>query len=236
MPRPGDSSNETHPEPESLVGVVDRLLAPEELAEERRRLSLNEAQSPDKADSVVSGWSLGYMEGVPSSLALRSGDARAKELIDAIKDSPKLAARHFLREFEVQELINHGDEGHRIMIAAVQDDPPIEVPLDNFVSAQGFRSWEEGRGGVDKVDKTSPELARRTSQATVEEYANRSTQAPPIEAVSGFVQPNGLVLFVTEMGSHRTAAAIYRGDATIRITRLILARLNQDYLGLEHAK
>lgn len=84
-------------------------------------------------------------------------------------------------------------------------DPPINIPVGMFVSAVGFESWEEGRNGS---------KGNEGSQDVIEDYAARETEIPPIDQIYGLVLPDGRLYFVSA-NSHRTAAAIKKGQPSI---------------------
>lgn len=94
-----------------------------------------------------------------------------------------------------------------------------QVPAGMFVSAEGFTSWRGRREGHLKDD--------RPSQEVIEEYADRTTKAPAVETLTGYVLPDGRLFFKTH-NSHRVAAAILRGDEYIPFKgRMVLYVLNE---------
>lgn len=169
-----------------------------------------------------------------SVLALSSSDERSKQVETAVlQEAPRLHQRRF---FDPRDYAPN--QAQQIVIMAQSKDPPIELPLSNFVFAEGFSSWK-GRGQGGAAGKMNDEGIRTTSQNVVEDYAGRETEAPPIEYVEGYVQPNGLILYVTRGGSHRTAAAIQKADrlnqsdATIKTNRLHLKSIDRNIVSLE---
>jgi hypothetical protein len=82
----------------------------------------------------------------------------------------------------------------------------IELPTAMFVSAEGFESWQ-GRNESNQKDGQS-------SSETIQDYASRDTQAPPLSDVAGYLLPDGRLFFKSN-NSHRIAAARLRGDKTV---------------------
>lgn len=209
--------------------LLNNMLEPARLEAERQRL-LREETDPDFEDRYISGARYGYMEAKPDSLKVRPSDPRSNTLLGQIQASPRFTRRTF---FDVAAAgLLRGEQNRTIVIESMVRDLPLELPLDNFVYASRFLSWKEGRGAyVDKVEDNH-EAIKRSSHETIEAYKQRTTPAPPIEAVVGFVQPNGIIFFATERGSHRTGAAVARGDTIIKTKKLQLIPIEQDYFAL----
>lgn len=170
---------------------------------------------------------LGFMNHNRGALALRASDERAQSVVRSIAQGAQLGERAFVDGSQIKQAVS--DPGRRIFIETGGDDTPLELPLANFVSAENFSSWE-GRKDTNKVDERG---VARPSTDVVQEYANRGSEgAPPIERVQGYIQPNGMIIFATGSGSHRTAAAVRRGDQTIKAKSLVLQEVDQDFIPL----
>jgi len=90
----------------------------------------------------------------------------------------------------------------------------FEVPLANVVYASSFiDSWADER----MKSPEEPNSVTKNSIAVVKDYAERETALPPAEGVMAYIQPNGIILFGVNGSNHRTAAAIARGDETLKI-------------------
>jgi hypothetical protein len=208
----------------NISQAFTETLAPERRAEEKERLLQDEADSTSDSRYTSASFA-GFMEAKPKSIIFKSSDTRAKEVLESVCSSPVLQERHFV---DKDELLNKADEARVIKIKRTPGDPPIELPLGNFVSADAFKSWEEGRGkGYTKREEGQHES--QGSKDILYAYASRTTEAPPIESVVGLVQPNGLVVYIAAQGSHRTGAAIIRGDKTIKTNNLELMPVEVDY-------
>jgi hypothetical protein len=84
----------------------------------------------------------------------------------------------------------------------------MEIPTNMFVSAEGFVNWQ-GRGNHQKKDGES-------SKTVIENYAKLPADtAPPVTDLEAYLDPSGKLCFVSG-NSHRVAAAILRGDPTIK--------------------
>lgn len=170
---------------------------------------------------------LGFMNYNRAALALRASDERAQSVVRSIAQETQTDERTFIDGKQINQAVF--DPGKRIFIETEGDDEPLELPLANFVSAESFSSWE-GRKDTEKVDESG---VARASGDVVQDYANRSNEgAPPIERVQGYIQPNGMIIFATGSGSHRTAAAISRGDPTIKTKSLVLQEIDQNFVPL----
>lgn len=153
---------------------------------------------------------------------LRRFDPAAKALIGAVNAGPHLSERHFVPEDELPASRMRG----RVLAGA---DIPIRLRLANFVSAADFVSWEHGRGrGALKSDQGM----QRDSSELIRDYASMLTVAPALGKVAAYVQPNGMTLFQTMEGSHRTAAAMRRGEETIGTELLYVLQTETSLINL----
>jgi hypothetical protein len=209
---------------------VFEILDPVQLAEEKDRLLKDEVDESSES-RYSSGRFVGFMEARPGSIALKSSDSRAQGVIKILDNSPRLTDRYFV---DKRELLNKTDESRVIKIERTPGDPSVELPLSNFVSAELFESWSEGRvNGISKKEEGDSDNTKYSSRDRIDNYASRATEIPPIESVVGLVQPNGLTVYIVAQGSHRTAAAIKRGDLSIKTDNLILAPLEINYFEIE---
>lgn len=112
----------------------------------------------------------------------------------------------FIDAQELDRFAEAHQQGREILAVGASDIEPLDVPLSMFVSAEGFHSWEEGRG----LDTEG----RPTSADKIEDFASRDTPIPPIGDVTFYLLPDGQLIAKTG-NSHRVAAALKRGDSTI---------------------
>lgn len=94
------------------------------------------------------------------------------------------------------------------VLELVTRDGNTRVPTGMFVTAMGLDSWE-GRAPGSKKDGLP-------SKEVIKDYASRETTPPPLDHVSAYILPDGRVFFRSD-SSHRTAAAILRGDPYIEV-------------------
>lgn len=121
-------------------------------------------------------------------------------------------------------------DGNRVrqidMTAFGEHAKPLEVPLDLIVDAAGFDSWR-GRAGLGSYKVVEGEYSRAYgggnihSEDLIKHYASLTTELPSVTHINIYVQPDG-VMFANngEGDSHRIAAAILRGQQTIKTSLL----------------
>jgi len=171
---------------------------------------------------------LGTMERAPKALALNVEAPQATAIQEAALAGPRMDETHFMQLSEVDQHLPEDDKW--VMITREKGQGPIELPVKNFVYAAQLGSWQAGRVERGKVDEAGRTVESRD---VIENYRNREAHtAPPLERVSGYVQPNGLILYATESGAHRTAAAVLRGDETIKTDSLRLYKLADNIVPL----
>lgn len=193
---------------------------------ERRRVYELETFSDEQ---YAIGERLNYMERNRAALMLSPDDERVAPLVEGLVASEQPQQQQFI---DLQRLdAGVPDPGQRIFIERGRNDDPISLPVHNFVSAYGIRSWSRGR--EQNILKTNDQGEVLTSDEVIADYAQRTTQAPPIERVHAYIQPNGITLYVTESGVHRTAAAILRGDRMIQTNSLIVHQLGANLVNPE---
>lgn len=88
---------------------------------------------------------------------------------------------------------------------------PLPLSVDAIVSAEGFESWEDGRGYGHGSRKEG-----RTSKDVIDDYATRETDIPSIDDITIYLTPSG-EYFAKTNNAHRAAAAKKKGDETIGI-------------------
>lgn len=111
---------------------------------------------------------------------------------------------------------------------------PFKVPVSNIVSAGSFSSWFGNGGGKAYVRSSDGEYVTGSSDNAIMDYARRPTPLPPLEEISAFVQPNGIVIFKASTSNHRTAAAIARGATEVEVDGSIDVRLiDKNFIPLE---
>ncbi len=154
-------------------------------------------------------------------LCLDGADRRTQEITTLLHAAPRLERGTWHPVVAVDF-----DSQPQLFIEA--HNHPIEIPVDSIVDAATFISWN-GRGVGGRTKKVSEyDDITRTSAATIDYYVSLGAGAPPVEEATGFVQPNGLVFYAVDAGSHRAAAAIKRGDEMLSTVRLNLYELQAD--------
>lgn len=115
---------------------------------------------------------------------------------------------------ESSVLSDAADASTDLITLELSPEENFEVPLANVVYASGFiDSWADER----MKSPEEPNSVTKQSIAVVKDYAERETALPPAEGVMAYIQPNGIILFGVNGSNHRTAAAIARGDETLKI-------------------
>ncbi len=152
-----------------------------------------------------------------------------KKLVGGLAETSQLSAQTFIDKRRLHELAGE----HGVSVEARSDEPLIKIPTANFVYAEGFTSWK-GRSGTKQEDVVG--ATNRSSAKVIADFASRETPAPPLDRVVGYVQPNGVVLYASADGAHRTAAAIVRGDEFIQTTRLELHQLEANLISLDDTR
>lgn len=185
------------------------------------------------AEDFVTVGRANHMSAHERAIILDTREGHAAALIHTLETrAPRMHDQHFITRDTL--LAQTPDRSQAIILESDPEGPFMHLPVRNFVYAEGFVSWQEGRGhNVKKVDEHG---VRTPSSELLRSYAARTTQAPPLEKVVGFVQPNGLVLYTTRQGSHRTAAAIARGDQSVEVRTLSLLMLEDNIVSLEEAE
>jgi hypothetical protein len=151
---------------------------------------------------------------------------------------PNEAIDEYLSEklfFKASDKIKQGDKNRNKIAVDAEAGENIEVPLSVIVSVAGFDSWK-GRTGEGSEKKVSGEYASNyngplDSHDLVKHYASLPTELPAVNEVRLFVQPNGIIFGDNVNGdSHRVAAAILRGDKTIKAKRVVFQTVKDNYL------
>lgn len=187
-------------------------------------------QDYTSADSLIARRA-NHMTAYPSTHVIDIRERRTADFADALEHfAPRLQEQHFINR---EALLGDVEDTSQALVIETEGGSPLTLPVRNFVSAEGFQSWGEARGT--NTPKLNEHGERVNSAALLKDYASRVTQAPPIQKVIGFVQPNGLILYTTREGSHRTGAAVMRGDETIQAKTLSLLMLSRNVIGLEEA-
>lgn len=152
-----------------------------------------------------------------------------------------IAIRQYLREQQfVHNMPSSADySGYVVTISRTESDgKAIEVPISSFVHVAGFDSWL-GRGINGRGEKRpSTPIARYlspnerfSSLNTIKNYAATPGDLPPIGHVNTYIQPDGRIFSDNNNGdSHRIAAAMLRGDASIKAKQLSVHVLNTNFI------
>lgn len=108
-------------------------------------------------------------------------------------------------------------------------------PLRTIVAAAGFESWQ-GRGKNGEADKSisSKHFGMRERTKSIEaikHYASLPSALPAVDQVYVYIQPDGKVFADNGGGdSHRIAAAMLRGDNSIRANNVSVLLLENNIL------
>ena len=113
----------------------------------------------------------------------------------------------------------------------------FEIPTDMIVNAAGFGSWlgRTGRDGTPGNGEKSIAIPgfsyRDTSINAIKAYAGKPSELPPVGMIYLYVQANG-VAFADNGGgdSHRIAAAMLRGNESIKAKTLSITLLSENSL------
>lgn len=115
----------------------------------------------------------------------------------------------------------------------------FDIPTSLVVSAAGFGSWlgrDDSFGNQGMGEKSvslpnfMPSARRSLSLHAIKAYASHPTALPPVTEVAVYIQPNGLAYAGNVSGdSHRIAAAVLRGQETIKATNLSTVLLKDNY-------
>lgn len=108
---------------------------------------------------------------------------------------------------------------------------PYEVPLSAVVSAAGFDSWEGRNPRTNKGWSSKYGAGTMQSLSVIKHYAGLNTELPPVDKMSVYVQPDGQIFCDNGAGdSHRIAAAMLRGQSTIKANELEFVLLKDNVL------
>lgn len=163
---------------------------------------------------------------------LDSNDHAAQLLLQALEPAKpvnhvgqSLSDRNFFRPSAIRE------EALKVDINA-DDGRLFDVPLGLLVYAGAFSSWE-GRGpngsSIKEYDDDYSNSAK-TSHEVIHEYAALSTELPPVDKVEVYVQPDGRIFCSVPRDAHRTAAAMLRGQHTLKAKSLMFIKLDNNVL------
>lgn len=143
-----------------------------------------------------------------------------------------LSKRRFIDTTTVQGAAQPND----MRIETGRGDQPLDVPLDLIAGLPSFDSWL-GRGVAGSTEKkVSGPYAKyynrkAPSHELIKHYASLPSELPPVDTVRLFIQPDGTV-FGDNAGSdtHRIAAAVLRGDTTIKANNLTIKCLEENII------
>ncbi len=110
---------------------------------------------------------------------------------------------------------------------------PFEVPTHLLVGVQSFASWKgyDGGSGGKRVSGEYADHYDRQSKSydVIKHYAALPTELPPVDTIELFIQPNGMIFGDNGSGdSHRLAAAMLRGQATIRAHNITITPIEKN--------
>lgn len=142
-----------------------------------------------------------------------------------------LEARTFFDTYQARR----NAEDTRSLVIDTDPETPLEIPLDLIVDATGFDSWlgREGYGSGKNVSGQYQEQYDNQipSLDVIKHYASLPSELPPVGTINLYIQPNGVIFGDNNSGdSHRIAAAILRGDTTIKADHVSIRCLDRNYL------
>lgn len=141
--------------------------------------------------------------------------------------------RSYLSAKPFRDVSGHGISSKRITVEA-RKGAPLEVPTNLMMYAEGFTSWQ-GRGeGHEQTAKSEYGQETMSSLDVIRHYAGLSTEIPPVDEIRVYVQPDGKVFCDNNTGdSHRIAAAMLRGQQSIKADNITFISLNKNVLKSE---
>ena len=117
-------------------------------------------------------------------------------------------SRHTDRVNLFNEINEPYDRSKIVDLSILGMEQQIEFPIGMFISATGFKNWY-GRGSDTKKNE-------KNSNEVINDYASQdSSTAPPVCDITAHLFSSGEI-YVNSGNSHRVAAAILRGDKTIK--------------------
>lgn len=132
--------------------------------------------------------------------------------------------------------VRPGITGLNKLLIESENGQPMELPLDLFVYAAGFDSWNgrEGPGDIKKPGGDYSEFyeeAGLSSQDLIKHYASLPSDIPAISKAVVYVQPDGTMFADNSNGdSHRIAAAILRGQESIGAHNITLVPIEENII------
>jgi hypothetical protein len=140
--------------------------------------------------------------------------------VEAEGDAKDDAYRSYLdkKVFIRDRVLDEASAGQPKLVIMGQE---ISVPTANIVSASDFASWKgrdwDGMGNKSIVNRDG-QAVTKPSFEVIKDYAERPTELPPLEGIHAYIQPNGIVIYKASPSNHRTAAAIARGQETVKMS------------------
>lgn len=161
----------------------------------------------------------------------------AQNTEEAWKHVPDGEIREYLGErtfFETNQARRESSETRKLVIDTHKEEP-LEIPLDLIVNAAGFDSWlgREGHGSGKQVTGKYQQQydSKIPSLEVIKHYASLPSELPPVGRIDLYIQPNGVIFGDNNEGdSHRIAAAILRGDTTIKANQVSIRCVDQNWL------
>lgn len=151
------------------------------------------------------------------------------QVVDDEKVKQHLNNRIF---YDTSSLNRRSGDQPRVIIKAAKDQP-LEVPLDIVIHAAGFDSWQ-GRQGAHSGKDVAGEFAKHydrkiDSLDVIKHYAALPSELPAVSELNLYVQPNGVIFADNGEGdSHRIAAAILRGQPTIKTDSIKIRNIDEN--------
>lgn len=150
----------------------------------------------------------------------RSGDIDQDSsfLEHALWASPRLEKPIFLPKPNLEDAVS-------VCKIIARRGEEVRLPVRNFVYAPGVHDWNRGN-------------TSRKSNQIIRSYARQAEELEPIDLVSAYVQPNGVVFYrLLRDGSHRLSAAHLKDEKSIAVGGTItVKRLPRNIIPLLQTK
>ena len=156
--------------------------------------------------------------------------------IDYAQNTPQLwrhvpddLIRQYLRNRFFMETRNLEKEA--ILAIERTNEDYLSAPTDLIVNVAGFRSWEGRNPIFGKSWQSDYGHGKMSSLNVIKHYAALPSELPPVSLLRMFVEPSGRIFFDNAGGdSHRIAAAILRGDSSVRAEEIDVYKVGKNYL------
>lgn len=88
-----------------------------------------------------------------------------------------------------------------------------------------FKSWTSGYAGVGNKREEGTQNVKKSADL-ISDYAERSTEIPPLEEVTALITTDGAIYYMATGGAHRAAAAIMKGQERLDATTIVFRKID----------